>query len=218
MILKIRIGIYVSLFLLVSSLPALAEGRHPHPLDEIKGNPNYRAQMENLVTEAARHHFNPAIQITQGLQGPFQKPLGLFITAKKDGKILGCMGNLYPQEENLALEVVTNLGKAFAQDPRHPPVEPDQVGGMEVFITWVGQPRAVSRPGTLNPFRDSILVTQGRRRAVVLGGEAKTLRYQLALARAKAGIRTDQPYQIYRLTRKSLSVTIPHDFSANSHE
>jgi AMMECR1 domain-containing protein len=218
LILKFRILIYVILFLLFSSVPGPAEGRNPHPLDQIKRNPDYHTQLEKLVTEAAQHHFNPAFPINLELPGPFQKPLGLFVTAKKDGKILGCMGNLYPQEESLAREVVTNLGKAFAQDPRHPPVEADQVGGMEIYITWVGKPQAVSRPGSLNPFRDSILVSQGRRRAVVLAGEAKTLRYQLALARTKAGIRTEQPYQIYRLTSKSLSVMIPKDFSAKSPE
>lgn len=216
MILKIRFIIYLSLFLLLPSVPGPAEGRSPHPLDEIKANADYRGQMKRLVTEAAQHHFNPAFRISQTLQGPFQKPLGLFVTIKKDGKILGCMGNLHPQEENLAREVITNLDKAFAQDPRHPPVEPEQLPGTEVFITWAGKPRAVSRPGTLNPFRDSIMVTQGRRRAVVLAGEAKTLRYQLALARAKAGIQTDRPYQIYRLTSKSLSVTIPQNFSVET--
>ncbi|MDX1387213.1 MAG: AMMECR1 domain-containing protein, partial [bacterium] len=180
--------------------------------------PVYLKQMEDLVTRAARLHFNGDTEFSEKLSGPFQRPLGIFVTAKKAGKILGCMGNLHPQEENLAAEVITNLSKAFGQDPRHLPIEAHQVGGLEIFITWVGRPRAISRPETLNPFRDSIMVSQGRRRAIVLAGEAKTLRYQLALARAKAGIRTDQPYQIYRLTSKSLSVKIPEDFSPNPHE
>ena len=96
-------------------------------------------------------------------------------------------------------ETSANLKAAMTQDPRHRRVEKSELPGMEIYLTTAGTPQPVSRFDALSPVHDAILLKSGAREAVVLPGEARTLRYLLAFAKAKAGVRKGEPYQVFRL-------------------
>jgi AMMECR1 domain-containing protein len=179
-----------------------------HPFDEISHHPQYQKQLKEIILQAVAHNFGAGNTLTQALPSPFEKPLGLFVTAKKDGEVLGCMGTIQPRQARLADEIFFNLQKAFSQDPRHRPISQYQVEDMEIFLTAVDHPERVEDRDILNPARDSILLRHGSKEAVVLAGEAKTLRYMLALAKSKAGIKTGESFQIYRLSTRILSVKL----------
>jgi hypothetical protein len=70
---------------------------------------------------------------------------------------------------------------------------------MEIYLTTAGTPQAVERFDALSPRHDAILLKSGAKEAVVLPGEARTLRYLLAFAKAKAGVKKGEPYVVYRL-------------------
>ena len=179
------------------------------PLDEIRRNPQWMAQVQEVILGAVENNFGKAQTLPQDLGSPLQKPQALFVTAKKDGRVRGCMGTLQAKEASLAEEIVVNLQKAFSQDPRHHPIQKSETSGMEIFLTVVGKPIRVHRVDTLNPARDSVLIRHGNKTGVVLAGEAKTLRYLLAFAKAKAGIKKGEPYQVFRLPSQTLSWTLP---------
>ncbi|HEX5033208.1 MAG TPA: AMMECR1 domain-containing protein [bacterium] len=129
----------------------------------------------------------------------FEEPLSVFVTLKKNEEIRGCMGSLKPRKSSLREEIAANLKAAMTQDPRHRRVEKSELPGMEIYLTTTGRPQPVPRVDALSPVHDAILLKSGAREAVVLPGEARTLRYLLAFAKAKAGVGKGETYQIYRL-------------------
>jgi hypothetical protein len=176
----------------------------PHPFDEISQNPDYQIQLKEIIQQAISHNFGVGDALPKNLPPPFKKPVGLFVTVTKAGKVLGCMGTIQAQQAHLADEIFFNLQKAFSQDPRHRPISQRQLKDIEIVLTAVDTPVRVDTIDALNPARDSILLGHGSKEAVVLAGEARTLRYMLALAKSKAGIKVNEPFQVYRLPTKTL--------------
>jgi AMMECR1 domain-containing protein len=129
------------------------------------------------------------------------------------------MGSLEAKTSSLTQEIERDLKLAFTQDPRHPPVEKSEVAGMEIFLTAVGNPVALRGFEGLSPARDGILIRSGMKEAVVLLGEAKTTRYLLAFAKAKAGIKRGESFQIYRLPSLTLSFALDDEvFSSGPNQ
>jgi hypothetical protein len=177
-----------------------------HPFDEISRNPQYQLQLKDIVQQAVAHNFGQGNTLPKNLPPPFEKPIGLFVTVTKNGKVLGCMGTIQPQQARLADEIFFNLQKAFSQDPRHHPISQHQLKDLEITLTAAANPQRVDNIDALNPARDSILLRHGAKEAVVLAGEARTLHYMLALAKSKAGIQPGDIFQIYRLFTKILII------------
>jgi AMMECR1 domain-containing protein len=196
-------------FVLLTLLLLLAPGTiaaTPHPFDEIAQNPDYQIQLKEILQQAIAHNFGNGGILPQNLPPPFEKPVALFVTAKKEDRVLGCMGTLQPQQARLADEIFFNLQKAFSRDPRHRPISQNQIEGLEIVLTAVDSPQLIEDPKKINPAQDSVLVRHGKKEAVVLAGEARTLRYLLAFAKAKAGIVKGEPFQVYRLTTRILLI------------
>jgi AMMECR1 domain-containing protein len=179
-----------------------------HPFDEISQTPAYQIQLKEILRQAIAHNFGAGGTLPQNLSPPFQKTLALFVTAKKGDQVLGCMGTLQAQQARMAEEIFFNLQKAFSQDPRHHPISQNQINGIEIVLTAVDSPKQINSIPAINPARDSVLIRHGRKEAVVLVGEARTLHYLLAFAKAKAGIVPGEPFQVYRLTTHILSIQL----------
>ncbi|MFO1520439.1 MAG: AMMECR1 domain-containing protein [bacterium] len=201
------------LFILFLGVPAFARDPALTPFEKIRSDPQLRAQLKEIITQAVVDFFD-----RQGGPRPLQKTdpvfrqsIPLFVTAKKGEETRGCMGSLESKEASLAEEVRNKVKLAFSLDPRHKPIRREEAPGMEVFVTAVGEPKSVDRPEYLSPARDGILIRSGGKEAVVLPGEAKTLRYLLAFAKAKAGIGKGERYQLYRIPSVTVSVTLPVD-------
>ncbi|HKY62490.1 MAG TPA: AMMECR1 domain-containing protein [bacterium] len=165
-----------------------------------------KEQLAAIVEVAMRRAWGESAAWPANAEPLFDQPLGVFVTLKKDEEIRGCMGSLKPRKSSLREEIAANLKAAMTQDPRHRRVEKSELPGMEIYLTTAGTPQPVPRFDALSPVHDAILLKSGAREAVVLPGEARTLRYLLAFAKAKAGVRKGEPYQVFRLPVEVLAV------------
>lgn len=195
-----------------SVIPFKLFAQDPQLIEDIRKNPALHSQMQNWVEQVVRLWKGDEIHLQYPQDPLFQKPLGLFVTAKKRGEVRGCMGSLLPREKSLADEVLKNLQKAFSHDPRHRPIQKDELPGMHIYVSALGSPKLLSKPYQIDPARDAILLKSGGKEAVALPGEAKTLRYLLAFLKAKAGLRKTENFQLYRLHSESLEVVLPQSF------
>ncbi len=168
-----------------------------------------KSQLEAVVVVGLRNSFGEKIPLPEKLPSLFKLPQAVFVTLKKGEEVRGCMGSLKSKTPSLAEEIVQNLAKALFEDPRHRPIRKEELKGMDLFLTAVGDPRPVDRIERISPERDAVLIRSGAKEAVVLPGEAKTLRYLLAFAKAKAGIRKGEPIQVFRIPTVTVSVGLP---------
>jgi len=202
-ILRLLVGVSLSVFL---SSRAFAQEEGLARFRSIRSNPKLQAQLSKIVTVSVLRAFDEEAAMPTDLDEVFTKPLGVFVTAKRGEDVRGCMGSLQPKQASLAEEIAANLKLALFHDPRHRPVQKEEIKGMEFYLSTAGTPVSVQRISSLSPGRDAILLKLGAKESIVLPGEARTLRYLLSFARTKAGVKHQEPYQIYRLPVEVLSV------------
>lgn len=92
---------------------------------------------------------------------------GVFVTLRKFARLRGCMGLLDP---SLPLdEAVRHAAQcAAAEDPRFPPVAPDELQDIHVEVSIMSAPRPMQHLDELEIGRHGIIVQQGRRRGLFL--------------------------------------------------
>ncbi len=96
-----------------------------------------------------------------------------FVTLTIDGQLRGCIGALEPFQP-LAQDVREHAVAAALEDPRFPPVSPDEVGRIEIEISRLTFPRdlhyedAEHLLGCLRPHVDGVILRDGFRRATFL--------------------------------------------------
>lgn len=198
---------FVFLFCL-SLIPPLSLATPPHPFTQIERDPQLFSQLEQLVYATIKRNFGKPAEFPQLKETLWNQNVPIFVTAKKSGRILGCMGSLQAQQSNLVEEIKVNLQKAFNQDPRHPPIAWEEIPGMEIYLTSVGKPEAVPNLAFIHPTREGVLIKKGRREAVILAGETKTQAYLEKFARAKAGLKPGESFQVFRLPSRTLRITL----------
>lgn len=77
----------------------------------------------------------------------FSEQHGVFVTLTKEGELRGCIG--YPQATYPLAKGIIKAAKAAAfEDPRFPPLEPEELGEIRVEVTVLSeaQPIHVQRP------------------------------------------------------------------------
>lgn len=187
-------------FFLLAAFPLRAQEEEGlRRFRQIRGDPALSAQLDAILEIAMQRAWGENIAWPAKSDPVFEQPLGVFVTLKRKDEVRGCMGSLKPRKSSLREEIATNLKAAMTQDPRHRRVEKSELEGMDIYLTTAGAPQPVPRFDALSPMHDAILLKSGAKEAVVLPGEAKTLRYLLAFAKAKAGVRKGETFQIYRL-------------------
>ncbi len=203
---KFKKTIFISIFCL---LPLCLLAQDISLIQKIRQSPELQKQLQVWLMQTIQIWQGENIKLHYPADSLFQKPLAVFVTAKKNGEVRGCVGTLLPREKSLADEILKNLKMAFSQDPRHRPIQKDEVPGMEIYISALSSPKLLSKPYQINPARDAILMRSGSKEALALPGEAKTLRYLIAFLKAKAGLRNPDPYLLYRLQSESVGVIMP---------
>lgn len=122
---------------------------------------------------------------------------GVFLTLVKDGELRACWGTLEPQHRHIAEEIVAVAKGVCSRDTRFPPLQADEVSKVKIILTLVASPPQPASPTRIRPREHGVLVRSGTRSAVVLPHEGRTVRRMLALARQKAGIRDEEPVEVY---------------------
>ncbi len=127
-----------------------------------------------------------------------------FVTLKKHGELRGCIGTLEPAEASLGWEIARNARSSAMSDPRFPPVASEEVDALTCSVDVLGR----SEPCTvadLEPQTYGVIVEAGFRRGVLLPAltGVDTVDLQVSIARQKAGIADDQPFDVrrFRVTR-----------------
>ncbi len=95
-----------------------------------------------------------------------REPRGVFVSLHRGGELRGCLGRL---EADLPVgEAVRRMAVASARDdPRFPPVSPDELADLDVEISVLSPFRRIT-PDDVLPGRDGLLVRRGPRMGVLL--------------------------------------------------
>ncbi len=96
-----------------------------------------------------------------------EQPRAVFVTLHKHGQLRGCIGTLEAREP-LAAAVRSSAISAATQDPRFPPVRPDEVDDLEIEISVLSPLKKVNSPDEIIVGEHGVMVCRGMRRGVFL--------------------------------------------------
>ncbi len=126
---------------------------------------------------------------------------GTFVSLKKHGVLRGCIGTYLPSEENLAQEIIANAIRSATEDPRFPPVRPEELPQLSITVDILSPPEPCTEED-LDPKRYGVIVEKGWRRGLLLPDlpGVDTVEEQLRIAKMKAGLSPAEPCQLFRFT------------------
>jgi len=158
----------------------------------------------NLARRAIEHYVRSGEVIRPPEDLPpelLSRRAGAFVSLKKQGQLRGCIGTFLPSEENLAEEIIQNAIRAATQDPRFPPVRPEELPQLSVSVDVLSPPEPATT-SDLDPKRYGVIVEAGWRRGLLLPDlpGVDTVEEQLRIAKLKAGLSPDEPCRILRFT------------------
>lgn len=119
-----------------------------------------------------------------------ERRAGVFVSLREAGELRGCIGTIAPTTPCIADEIIRNAVAASSEDPRFPPVRPDELDYLEISVDVLAAPVPVSDFAELDPARFGVIVTKGWRRGLLLPNleGVDTVEQQIAIAKRKAGI------------------------------
>lgn len=115
------------------------------------------------VTEAVSHQ-RLADRIPN--HGIFAERRAVFVTLHVQRRLHGCIGVIEGQER-LGESVVRCAASAALQDPRFPPLRPEQLQTLQIEISLLSPP-FLRRPDEIEIGRHGVLVVRGRQRGLLL--------------------------------------------------
>lgn len=115
---------------------------------------------------------------------------GVFVSLKRGGELRGCTGTVSPAYGTLLEEIAHNAVASATRDPRLTPVEPAELDELDISVDILEPPEPARSLADLDPRRYGIIVSKGRRRALLLPDlpEVATPERQYELACRKAGL------------------------------
>lgn len=140
----------------------------------------------------------------QDLTPEMRKQAGVFVSLKIKGCLRGCIGTFAPERRNVAEEVMANAVRSAVRDPRFDPVSPQELGLLEYSIDVLTSPEPVASEADLDPKKYGVIVESGGRRGLLLPDleGVDTVKYQIEICRAKAGIPANAPVKLSRFEVK----------------
>ncbi|GAB4218270.1 MAG: AmmeMemoRadiSam system protein A [Synechococcales cyanobacterium] len=138
---------------------------------------------------AALPHIPPAWQGSQGV----------FVTLSLRGQMRGCWGSLTPTAPTLAEGTIRAAIGAATRDPRFPPLRRSELPHVRIQVALIRDAQPVEHLAALDPTRTGLWIRHGTQGAVLLPGEALTTQWQLARAKALAGIPPTATVELFRV-------------------
>ena len=123
-----------------------------------------------------------------------------FVTLTESGRLRGCIGSLEPHRP-LIEDVLANTTQAAFADPRFPPLKESDLSGLRLDVSILSHPRPIPAGSesevvaALEPDRDGLILTAGKRRALFLPSVWRHVLDARAFVRhlmAKAGFEPDR--------------------------
>ena len=130
----------------------------------------------------------------------YEQKAGVFICLKIHGQLRGCIGTFHPQHDHLIAEIIYNAVSAAVEDPRFPPVTLKDLPDIHITVDILTPPESIDSPDQLDPKRYGVIVQRGWRRGLLLPDieGVDSIQEQIRIARAKAGIKPNEPVELFR--------------------
>ncbi len=116
--------------------------------------------------EAAAH--GRSLPAPGRLGGRLDEPGAAFVSIHTSRGLRGCIGCVEPRAESLAEIVVRMAEAAASQDPRFPPLFPDELPEASIEISVLGPLVPVTRPEDIRIGRDGLVVERDGHRGLLL--------------------------------------------------
>jgi AmmeMemoRadiSam system protein A/AmmeMemoRadiSam system protein B len=154
-----------------------------------------RMSLESYVRD--RKYINLPAELPAELK---DRRAGVFVSIKKDTCLRGCIGTIYPVESSIAAEIIRNAVSAGTCDPRFEPVEADELDKLVYSVDILGETEPISSIAELDVHRYGVIVSQGRKRGLLLPNleGVTTPQQQVEIALQKAGISPGSSYSLER--------------------
>ena len=164
-----------------------------------KGEDEYTA----LARTALEHYLLDGVTIEppESTSGDLlENKAGVFVSIKKDGQLRGCIGTTEPTRKNIAEEIINNAISSGTRDPRFPQVDDYELEELVYSVDVLTEPESIISKDQLDVKRYGVIVSRRNRSGLLLPDleGVNTVEDQIAIALSKAGIRTDESYQMER--------------------
>ncbi len=176
-------------------------------LNKIRDELEKRAKDADAYVRLAKASLETFILTGQTISSPKELPeemtntrAGAFVSIHKGGQLRGCIGTFLPTRRNLAEEIIYNAISASTKDPRFQPIGAEELPFLEINVDVLSEPEPIDSPDKLDVKRYGVIVTNGRRRGLLLPDleGVDTVEEQIAIAKQKANIRLDESVELQR--------------------
>ncbi len=154
---------------------------------------------KQLLLSTARNAIEASVQDKplprlKNIPEMLQQPCGAFVTLHKAQELRGCIG--YIESDMSLIKTVQDVAvKSALSDPRFPPVEAEEVPLLEIEISVMTPPEAISDMTRIEVGKHGLIMQKGLRRGLLLpqvaseyGWDRETFLNQTA---RKAGLPAD---------------------------
>jgi AmmeMemoRadiSam system protein A len=140
----------------------------------------------------------------RNLSDEMRRKAGVFVSIHKGGALRGCIGTFEPQQPNVAREIIANAVSAATQDPRFPPIAPEELDELDYSVDVLTTPEPIEDVSQLDPRKYGAIVECGWRRGLLLPDldGVDEVKEQIDICRRKGGIGPDEPVRLYRFEVK----------------
>lgn len=144
---------------------------------------------------------NKTIEPPQGLADEIRKhKSGVFVSIKKNSKLRGCIGTIYPTQHNIAQEIIHNAISSGTRDPRFDPVQAEELSELVYSVDVLMPPEPINNISGLDVIKYGVIVSSQNKRGLLLPNleGIETSEQQVAIALQKAGIKPHEHYTMER--------------------
>ena len=128
-----------------------------------------RRDLLDLARRSLETHFagGDVPRLASDRAETFGEARGVFVTWRRRGELRGCIGTLAP-EGDLARAVARFARRAALEDPRFPPMTPEELPTADVEISVLGAPEPMQDASAIEIGRDGLIVEGRGRRGLLL--------------------------------------------------
>ena len=130
-------------------------------------SPADRAALLGIARSAIRHHLGLGAAPHLPEAGPLSVPRGAFVTLHVDRALRGCIGSFQPKG-TLARTVASVAVSAASEDPRFPPVRPEEADELGYHVSALGPCQSMRHLSQLEIGKHGLLVRLGWQRGALL--------------------------------------------------
>jgi AmmeMemoRadiSam system protein B/AmmeMemoRadiSam system protein A len=142
------------------------------PTNEVRLTDSEKEYLISLAKEtisyALEHRKVPEIPEFGGeISDRLRQPRAAFVTLKKNGRLRGCIGDIYPSQPLYKSVLMNSLNAAFG-DRRFGPLQEDEFDDITIEISALTKPIAVPSPDKIRIGIDGMVLNKAGRSAVFL--------------------------------------------------